>query len=173
MRRYTTFYDCNVSEGLAHRLPEAEIEETTQPNPIKPPVAHSSADLAVAPSVPENMSVAPIATPATSEEESVTHVTISAALADEPANPPIPSKTTGNEKSLTELEYPRWVNVHSSHMEASVGSIPCNPGDLRWSCHNCSSSQWKRAWCLLEEEWWALRDISSSASLGSSQELAA
>ena len=34
MRRYTTFCECNVFEGLVHRLPEAELEETTQPNPL-------------------------------------------------------------------------------------------------------------------------------------------
>ena len=53
--------------------------------PIKPPAADSSAVLAIVLSVLENMSAALNATPATSEEESVTHVTISAALADEPA----------------------------------------------------------------------------------------
>ena len=131
MRRYTTFSDCDVFEGLAHRLPEVEVEETTQPNPIKPPAVDSSTVLAVVLSVLENVSATPIATPATSEDELVTHVTISAALADEPADPPTSLKTTGNERSPTELEYPRWVKVHSSHMMASVGSIPCNPGDLR------------------------------------------
>ena len=45
-----------------HGLPEAEIEETTQPNPIKPPVADNSAVLAVVPYVPENVSATLIAT---------------------------------------------------------------------------------------------------------------
>ena len=98
-----------------------------------------------------------IATPATSEEESVAHVTISAASVDESANPPTPSKTTGDVRSPTESEYHRGVKVHSSHMAPSVGSIPCNPGDLRWCHHNHSSSQHKRAWHLLEEEQQALR----------------
>ena len=138
MRRYTTFHDCNVFEGLVHVLPEAEIEETTQPNSIKPPAADSPAVLAIAMSVLENMSAALIATPATSEEELVACVTISAALEDEPANPPTPLKTTGDARSPTELEYLRWVKVHSSLTVASVGSIPCNPGDLQW-CH-CNSS---------------------------------
>ena len=62
------------------------------------------------------------------------------------------------------------MKVHSSHMAASVGSIPCNPGDLWWCCCNCSSGQQKRAWCLLEEEQLALKVISSSALLGSSPE---
>ena len=62
--------------------------------------------------------------------------------------------------------------VHLSHMVASVGSIPCNLGDLRQCCHNHRFSQQKRAWHLLEEEQWALRGISSSASSGSSPELA-
>ena len=150
-----------------------EIEETTQTNLFKPPAADSPAVLALALSVPENVSAAPIATPATSEEELVTCVTISAALADEPADPPTSSKSTGNVRSPRELEYLRWVKVHSSHMAASVGSIPCNPGDLWQCCHNHSSSWWKRAWHLLEEEQQALRDISSSASSGSSLEPAA
>ena len=55
MRRHTTIHDCDVFEDLAHRLPEVEIKETTQPNPIEPPVADSSAVLAVAPSGPENV----------------------------------------------------------------------------------------------------------------------
>ena len=69
MRRYTIFCDCNVFEGLAHGLPEAEVEEVTQPNPIKPPVADSPTVLAIVPSVPENVSATLIATPAISEEE--------------------------------------------------------------------------------------------------------
>ena len=173
MRRYTTFHDCNVFEGLVHGLPEAEVEETTQPDPIEPSVADSPTVLAIVVCVLENVSGTLIATPATSKEESVTCVTISTTMADEPADPPTPLKTTSDVRSPTESEYLRWVKVHSSCMAASVGSIPCNPGD-RWQCHcNCSSSWWKRAWHLLEEEWWALRGISSSASSGSSLELAA
>ena len=68
MRRYTTFSDHDVFEGLAHGLPEVEVEETTQPNPIKPPVADSPAVLAIVSSVPENVSAALIVTPATFEE---------------------------------------------------------------------------------------------------------
>ena len=114
MRRYTTFSDHDGFEGLAPGLPEAEVEETTQPNPIEPVVADSPAVLVIVPSVLENISAALIATPATSKEESVTHVTISAALADEPANPPTPLKTSGYARSPTESEYLRWVKVHSS-----------------------------------------------------------
>ena len=143
MRRYMAFSDHDVFEGLPHGLPEAEVEETTQTNPIKPLVGDSPAVLAIAPSVPENVSAALIATPATSEEELVALVTISTALADESADPPSPSETNGNARGLTEPEYLKWIKVHLSHMVASVRSIPCNPGDLRW-CHcNCSSSQQK------------------------------
>ena len=118
------------------------------------------------------MSATLITTPATSEEELVALVTTPAASADEPADPPTPLETTGDARSLTELEYLKWVEVHSSHMPASVGSIPCNLGDLWWHCCNCSSSQQKRAWHLLEEEQQALRGTSSSVSSGSSPELA-
>ena len=83
-------------------------------HPIKLPVADSPAVLAIALSVLENMSAGPVATPATSKEESVTHVTIPTLSADKSADPPSPSKTTGDAKSPTELEYPRWVKVHSS-----------------------------------------------------------
>ena len=76
-------------------------------------------------------------------------------------------------KSPTESEYTRWVKVHSSCTVASIGSVPCNPGDLWWHHHSCNSSQQKRTWHLLEEEWQALRDISSSTLLGSSPEPAA
>ena len=116
------------------------------------------------------MSASLITTPAISKEESVTPVTTPAALADELANPPTLSETTGNVRSLTELEYPKWVKVYLSHMVASVGSIPCNPGGLRRCRCNHSSSWQKRARCLLEEEQWVLRCTSSSASPGSSLE---
>ena len=53
---------------------------------------------------------------------------------------------------------------------AAIGSIPCNPGDLRWHHCNCSSSQCKRAWHLLEEEQQALRLPFRSALSGSSPE---
>ena len=170
MSRYMTFSDHDVFEGLAHGLPKAEVEETTQPNPTKPLPADDPAVLTITPSGLENMSAALITTPATSKEESVALVTISAALVDEPANPPTPLETTGNARSLTEPEYPKWIKVHLSHMAASVGSIPCNLGDLRWYHHNHSSSQQKRAWHLLEEEQQALRLPSSSASSRSSPE---
>ena len=60
-------------------LPEVEVEVTTKPNPIEPLAVDSPAVLAIVPSVPENMLAALIANPATSEEELVAHVTISAA----------------------------------------------------------------------------------------------
>ena len=173
MRRYTTFHDCNVFEGLAHRLPEAEIEETTQPNPIEPPVADSSTVLAVAPSLPENN--------VSHSDCHTCHIRggvgclchYLCCIGRWASWSSHPLKTTGNVKSPTESEYPRWVKVHCSHTAVSVGSVPCNPGDLQ-QCHcNCSYSQQKRAWCLLEEKWWALRDISSSTSSGSSPEPAA
>ena len=116
------------------------------------------------------MSAALITTPATSEEKLVTLVTTSTASVDELANPPTALETTGDARSPTEPEYPKWITVHLSHMVASVGSIFCNLGDLRKCCHNHSSSQQKRAWHLLEEEQQALRLPSSSASSGSSPE---
>ena len=170
MKRYMTFSDHDVFEGLAHGLPGAEVKEATQPNPIEPPLADGPAILTIAPSVSKNMSAALITTPATSEEELVTLVTTPAALADEPVNPPTPSDTTDDARSLTEPEYPKWVKVHSSCVVACVGSIPCNLGDLRQHCCNHSSSWQKRAWHLLEEEQWPLRCTSSSASSGSSPE---
>ena len=145
MKRCTIFSDHEVFEGLTHRLPGAEVEETTQSNPTEPLLADDPAVLPVAPSGLENMSATLITTPATSGEESVALVTTTAALVDELANPPTPSKTTGNARSPTEPEYLKWVKVHSSHMAASMGSILCNLGVLRWHHHNCSSSWQKRA----------------------------
>ena len=170
MRRYMTFSDYDVFEGLMHGLPGAEVEEATHPDPIKHLLADGPAALMVAPSVSENMSATLITTPAISKEESLALVTTPATLADEPADPPTPPKTTGDVRSLPKLEYLKWVKVHPSHMVASLGNIPSNPGDLRWCCCNCSSSQQKRAQCLLEEEQWALRGTSSSALPGSSSE---
>ena len=83
-----------------------------------------------------------------------------------------PSETTGDVWSLTEPEYLKWVKVHPSCAVASVGSIPSNPGDLRWHCHNHNSSWQKRAQHCLEEDKQALRGTSSSALPGSSPELA-
>ena len=170
MKRYMTFSDSDVFEGITHGLPGVEVEETTQPNPTKPPLVDDPAVLTITPSGSENVSAALITTTATSEEELVTLVTISAASADELTDPPIPLETTGNARSPMELEYPKWIKVHLSYMAASVLSIPYNPTDLRWCHHNCSSSQQKRAQHLLEEEQWALRLPSSSASSGSSLE---
>ena len=42
--------------------------------------------------------------------------------------------------------------------------------ETRWHHHNHSTSQQQGAWHLLEEEWWALRGIFSSALSGSSPE---
>ena len=104
-----TFSDHDVFEGLVHGLPDAEVEEATQPNPIEPPVVDSPTVLAIALSALENVSVTPITTPAVAKEESIAPVTTPAASTDEPASPPTPSKTTGNARSPTDLEYPKWV----------------------------------------------------------------
>ena len=128
MKRYMTFSDYDVFEGLMHRLPGVEIKEATQPNPIEPSPVDAPAALMVAPSVSENASATLITTPAISKEESVTPNTTPAALVDELANPPTPLETTGDVRSLTEPEYSKWVKIHLSHVVASVGSIPSNPG---------------------------------------------
>ena len=52
MRRYMTFSDRDIFEGLTHRLPEAEVKEATQHNPVKPLVVDSPTVLAIALSVP-------------------------------------------------------------------------------------------------------------------------
>ena len=122
-----------------HWLPGAEVKETNKPNPTQPLPTDDTTVLTVGPSGLEK-SAALITTPAISKEESVTLVTTSAASADEPANPPTPSETTGNARSPTELEYLKWIKVHSSHMAVPVGSIPRNPEDLRWWHCNHSSS---------------------------------
>ena len=140
MKRYTTFSDCDAFEGLKHGLPGVEVEETIQPKPTEPLPVDDPAVLTIASSGLENISAALITTPATSEEELVTLVTTSAVLADELADPPTPSETTGNARSWTEPEYLKWVKVHLSHVAASMGSVTCNPRDTRWHCHNSSSS---------------------------------
>ena len=172
MKRYMIFSDHDIFEGLTHKLPGADVEKATQPDPIKHPLADDPAALMVAPSLSKNVSATLITTPAKSKEGFVALVTTPAVLADEPDDTPIPPETTGDVRSPTELEYPKWVKVHLSHTAASVGSIPCNPGDLRWCCGNCSSSQQKRAQHHLEEEQQALRGTSSSSLPGSSLELA-
>ena len=122
MRRYTTFHDHDVFEGLAHRLPAAEIKEAPKPNPIEPLLAEG-------PTVPtailvtsESMSITLSTSQAMLEEDSVATITTPAASAEEPANPPTPSKVASDTGSHLEQEYLKWVKVHSSHMAASVGS---------------------------------------------------
>ena len=143
MKRYTTFSDWDIFEGLMHELPGAEVEEATQPDPIEPLLVDGPAALTVTPSVSENVSAALITTPAKSKEESVALVATPAVSTDELAGPPTPPETTGDMRSLTKPEYLKWVKGHLSHMAASVGSIPSNPGNLRWWHHNHSSSWWK------------------------------
>ena len=38
-----TFSDCDVFEGLMHKLPGAKVEEATQPDPIEPLLADGPA----------------------------------------------------------------------------------------------------------------------------------
>ena len=88
----------------------------------------------------------------------------------QPTPPPFP-EATSDVRGPTELEYLKWVKVHPSHPVASVGSLPSTLGNLK-QCHcNCSSSQRKAQHHLIEERL-ALRGDSSSASPGSSPELA-
>ena len=75
MKRYTTFSDHDVFEGLVHGLAGAEVEEATQPNPIKPLTADDPAVFTVAPPTMVDMSAALSTTPAMLEEELVTLVT--------------------------------------------------------------------------------------------------
>ena len=152
MRRYTTFRDHNVFEGLAHRLPEVEVEEATKANPIKPLIAEGPIVSTTVPLTSESAPITLGTSPAISEEDLVTLITTPAASVDEPANPHTPLKVASDTGSHLEQEYLKWVKVHSSHMAASVGRIPCSPGDLQLHCHNHSSGWQKRAWCLLEEE---------------------
>ena len=58
-------------------------------------------------------------------------------------------------------EYPQWIKDNSSQKVATVGSVPYKFGEPWWH-HNCSSKWHKRIWCLLEEEWWDLGDVSRS-----------
>ena len=67
MKRYTTFSDRDVFDGLTYGLPGAEVEETTQPNPNEPPLVDDPAVSTIAPSGLENMSATLITTLATSE----------------------------------------------------------------------------------------------------------
>ena len=67
MKRYTTFSDCDIFEGLMHGLPGVEVEKATQPNPIDPSPMDGPAALMVTPSVSENISAILITTPAISK----------------------------------------------------------------------------------------------------------
>ena len=152
MRRYTTFCDHNVFEGLVHGFPEAVVEEATKPNPVEPLLTEGPTVSTAIPVTSESMPIALSTSPSMLEEDLVTIITTPTASADELANPPTPLKGASDTGNHPEQEYLKWVKVHSSHMAASVGSILCNPGDLWCHHHNCSSSWQKRAWCLLEEE---------------------
>ena len=149
--------------------PKQRLRRPPSLTPLKPPADGPTVSTAIPISL-ECAPAAQITSLAMSEEDSVTPITTPTASADKLANPPTTSKTASDTRSHPEQVYPKWVKVHSSCMVVSIGSIPCNPGDIWQHCCNCSSSQWKRAWHLLEEEQWALRGISSFASLGSSPE---
>ena len=89
MKRYTTFSDCDIFEGLTLELPGVEVEEATQTDPIKSLPADGPAALMVTPSVSKNLSAALTTTTAKSKEESVALVTTPAPSVDEMANLPL------------------------------------------------------------------------------------
>ena len=66
MRRYITFHDHDVLEGLVHGLPEVEVEEATKPNPIKPPPMDGPTVSTFIPVTSESMSTTLSTSPAMS-----------------------------------------------------------------------------------------------------------
>ena len=96
MRRYTTFHDHNVFEGLVHGLPEVEVEEATRPNPIAPPLEEGPTVSTTILVTSESASIALSTSPAMLEEDSVAPITTPTALVDEPADPPTPLKVASD-----------------------------------------------------------------------------
>ena len=153
MRRYTTFPDHDVFDGLAHWLPEAEVEEGPKPNPIKPLLEEGPIVSTTIPVTSDSMSIALSTSLAMSEEGSVIPITIPTASVDGmswlilpllPKQLVIQGVTQNNNTQMGEGAF----LLHSGLCR----EYPCNPGDLWWHCHNCSSSQQKRDWHLLVEE---------------------
>ena len=76
-------------------------------------------------------SAALITTPSIPAEELVTLITTPAVLADKPADPTALPEATSDAGKAKDPEYPKWIEVHLSHLAASVGSVPPTLGDLR------------------------------------------
>ena len=75
MRRYTTFHDHNVFEGLAHWLPEVEVEEAPKPNHVEPLPAEGPTVSTAILVTSESTSVALSTSLAMSEEDLVVAIT--------------------------------------------------------------------------------------------------
>ena len=141
--KYTTFNEHDVFKGLGNALPVTTVLAA------KPNAGDMPAGLGASPTILEDL-VAP-----------------TIILVEKLAGPPTLASHTVRERQ----EYLQWIQVHSSQKVAAVGSVPYKSGEP-WQCHNHSSKQHKRVQHLLEEEWWDLGDVSSSASSKGSPELA-
>ena len=62
------------------------------------------------------------------------------------------------------------MKVHSSPKAATMGVAVSKSGELRQQ-HNRSSKWCKSIWCLLDEEWWDIEDVSGTALSGCSLQL--
>ena len=169
MKLYTTFSDCNVFKGLTCKISEAGANETMQPNPTKSAPLDDPATLMTTPSALVDELTILTTTHPKPAEESVTLVTTPAVSVDEPSDSTTLPEATSDAEKTEDPEYPKWIKVHLSHPAASMESLPPTLGDLRKSCHNCSSS-WRTTPTHLVEEQWALKGNSSSALPQSSPE---
>ena len=123
MKPYTTFSNCDVFKGLTCKTSEVGVEETVQPNPTESTLVDDPATLITRPSAVVDESATLITTPSIPAEKSVALITTPAVLVDKPADPTaLPEKTTDMGKA-EDLEYPKWINVHPSHLGASMGSF--------------------------------------------------
>ena len=169
MKLYMTFSDHDVFKGLTHKTHEVRVKEAMQPNPTESTPADDPATGMTTPSALVDESAALITTPSIPAEESVALITTPAVLADEPADPTAIPEATSDARKTKDPEYPKWLKSPSIPSGGLCGECSPTLGDLRWCCHNCSSSQ-SRAWCHLVEEQWALKGDSSSALPQSSPE---
>ena len=87
MKLYMTFSDCNLFEGLTHKIPEVKVEGAMQPNSIEPLLVDSLTTLMTTPSAPADWSATLTTTPIIPMEELVTPVTTPAVLAEGLADP--------------------------------------------------------------------------------------
>ena len=157
--------DMGTSLADSTTSPAKMDAKDTQSSPVETPLVDDTTVLVAKPNteIQKNLPAVQGASPA-KLEDLVGPVVV---LVDKLASP----LTLASHMVKERQEYLQWIQAHSSQKVATVGSVPYKSGEPQ-QCHKCSLKWHKRVWCLLEEEWQDLGDVSGSASSKDSPELA-